>query len=280
MLPVLAGAGLGLSATMRTESFVATVTFVGGASLFLLARRRVIWALTSGALAVAGFAGPWFLNALLEGLLGHDSGLTRANRVSGASHRPSWTELSVRAKEALITWFGSGGVSFPGSVFLGLLIIGALLRANVLLRRGDRGPALATLGLAAACYVMPRVSGLGFVPGALIVFPVAAAVVILHRWDSERAFVVAVAVVTTVVTWMFQFTGGAEPQWGGRYLLAPTLLLGCVGVVAISDSDRWLRISVVGFRAPRDCLRPRVVAGALPRRESVLRPTRGPPGRR
>ena len=77
--------------------------------------------------------------------------------------------------------------------------------------------------------------------------PIAIAVVVQRRWDPERIFVVVIAMMATGVTWMFQYTGGAEPQWGGRYLLAPTLLLVCVGVVAIRDADRLIRLTAIVF---------------------------------
>ena len=47
-LPFARRRGARAAATMRTESFVAALTFVGGTCLFLLVRRRVAWAFARG----------------------------------------------------------------------------------------------------------------------------------------------------------------------------------------------------------------------------------------
>lgn len=243
-LPLGAGLALGLSASMRTESFVAALVFVGGACLALLLRRRVGWAFLSGALAVAGFGLPWFLNSLLEGSL---EGNSRASRVGGVVERNWWSELTLRSKEALITWFGMPGSAYPGGVLLGVAIVGSIAVAARLLRRGERRAGLVAIGVATACYVLSFSSGLAFVPGALVAAPIIGVLVGTHRWDSDRRLVLGVALVTSVIVWMFQYTGGAGPQWGGRYLLAPTLLLIALGSVAVHEVDEVLRRAVLGM---------------------------------
>lgn len=237
-LPLLAGAALGASATMRTESFVVAVAFVGVACVTLLLRRRVAMAVLAGGLAVAGFAVPWALNALLEDALG---GSSRASRVADASQREWWSELSERGREALITWFGVANGDFPATVLLGAAIVGSFALAGVLARRREQRAAVLAAGAGVLCYAVSLSAGLAFVPGALVAAPLAGAVLLLTRWDGDRRFVLVAALVATAITWMFQYTGGASPQWGGRYLLAPTLLLLCLGVIGIRSAHAFLR---------------------------------------
>ncbi len=56
-----------------------------------------------------------------------------------------------------------------------------------------------------------------------------------------------VALTSTLLIWMFSFVGAAGPQWGGRYLLAPTLLLTALGVVALDATPAPLRRFVIGL---------------------------------
>ncbi len=91
------------------------------------------------------------------------------------------------------------------------------------------------------------VSGLGFVPGALVASPVAVlAFARTPRTVIER-YLVGVALGSTALIWMFSFVGAAAPQWGGRYLLAPTMLFTAVGVVVLEDAPPWFRRTVLGL---------------------------------
>ena len=244
-LPVMAGAAFGLSATMRAETFVVAFVSVAATGLALLLRRRVVAACTAGALAVAGFAGPWLINAALEAGLG---GNLRTTRVSGQAQREWWTELGERSEEALITWFGLPGFGYPGNVALGAALVGAIVLGVATFCRGEQRVALATFVVAIVVYLLAFASGLGFVPGALVASPFAAAAVLIRR-DQDRVTVLGMALVMTVLTWTFQLTGGALPQWGGRYLLVPTLLLTTLGVVALVEwaGERTSRLVVTGF---------------------------------
>ena len=53
--------------------------------------------------------------------------------------------------------------------------------------------------------------------------------------------------------WAFQFTGGAGPQWGGRYILPSSLLLTVVGVSCLPLLARWARNAVVGLAVLVTC---------------------------
>lgn len=245
--PVLSlGAGLlfGASATMRAESLVVAFVAVGGTSVLLLARRQLARSIGTGVASVAGFALPWFANAALETELAANR---RSQRVTGQAQREWWTELSERGEEALVTWFGLPGYDYPGSVVLGACAVAALALAVVLHRRGAERPTVLAVAVAGLILVLSFATGFAFVPGALVASPFAA-LALLGRRVSQRWWLLATAMVMTVLTWTFQLTGGAGPQWGGRYLLVPTLLLTTLGVVALVErEDRRIAVGVAGL---------------------------------
>lgn len=244
-LPLVAGGALGLAATMRAEAFVVAFVAVAATCLVLLFRRRLVATLATGALSVVGFAGPWLANVTLEQDLG---GNQRTSRVSGQAQREWWTELAERGEEAFITWFGLPGFDYPGNVVLGAAVVGAIVLGVTMHRRGERRPAVVALAVAGVIYLLALASGLGFVPGALVASPFAAAAALVRR-DRDRLTVLGMALVMTVLIWTFQLTGGALPQWGGRYLLVPTLLLTTLGVVAVVErsDDRAPRVALAVF---------------------------------
>jgi 4-amino-4-deoxy-L-arabinose transferase-like glycosyltransferase len=239
LLPLVAGAAFGLAATMRTEAFVVTFVAVAAICLWLLSRKQVVRALLTGVLSVVGFAGPWLANAALEQDLG---GNRRTTRVTGQAQRQRWTELAERGEEALITWFGLPGFGYPGNVVLGAVVVTSIVVGITMHRRGEQRAAVGALLVAGAIYLLAFASGLGFVSGALVAAPFAAAAGLVRR-DRDRLAVLGMAVVMTVLIWTFQYTGGAVPQWGGRYLLVPTLLLTTLGIVAV--------VELRGHRIPR-----------------------------
>jgi hypothetical protein len=74
-------------------------------------------------------------------------------------------------------------------------------------------------------------AGLGFVSGMLVASPFAA-VGLAIGWRGATRLIVAMAVVALPCVWAVQYTGGAGPQWGGRYtLLSGALLLVAATVV-------------------------------------------------
>lgn len=243
LLALAAGVLFGASATMRAETLVVAFVAVGATGVLLLARRQVARCVGTGVAAVAGFAVPWLANAALETELAANR---RTERVTGQVQREWWTELSERGEEALITWFGLPGFDYPGSVLVGACAVAALVLAVVLHLRGARRPSVLALGTAVAIVLVSVATGLAFVPGALVASPFAALALLgLHL--RERWWLFATALVMTVLTWTFQLTGGAGPQWGGRYLLVPTLLLTTLGVVAVVErGDRRMAAAVAG----------------------------------
>jgi hypothetical protein len=57
--------------------------------------------------------------------------------------------------------------------------------------------------------------------------------------------VFAVGVLPAV--WALQYTGGAPPQWGGRYLLVSGLLLAAVGVASLDRVEWFARAGFVAL---------------------------------
>jgi hypothetical protein len=100
-------------------------------------------------------------------------------------------------------------------------------------KAGDAFPVVASAALAGAVffYLVGFSGGLGFVPGMLTASPFAA-VGILFGWRKDVRLVTVMAVVALPMVWAFQYSGGAGPQWGGRYtLLSGALLLVAATVV-------------------------------------------------
>lgn len=239
-----AGVLFGASATMRAETFVVAFVAVGAACLVTLLRRRPVAAVVAGVSTIVGFAGPWLANARLESWLGGNS---RTRRVSSEAQREFWTEAGERFEEAAITWFGVPGTGFPTQAVLGAVAVGSLLAALVLHRRGEERIARYLVCTSVAVYALFATSGLAFVPGALVASPVAVLAVVAVRDRNARQFLVPVALGATLLTWTFQLLGGAGPQWGGRYLLAPTLVLTALGAGRLGEAPRPVRRGAAGL---------------------------------
>ncbi|MBS4011122.1 MAG: hypothetical protein KGZ72_10260 [Roseovarius sp.] len=243
VLPLGAGLLLGASASMRTETFAVATAFVGATCLALVVRRRTHAAVISGILCLVGFTAVWYANAALESWLGGNS---RVERAEGLARSDILGELPLRAEEALITWWGTAAYAYPGDVALGIAFAGSVGIAWWLTRRSEQRLGFYAVALAAVCFVIPLVSGLGFVPGALVASPVAIAGILGPRWSADRALLVGGALGATALTWIFQYTGGANPQWGGRYLLAPTVVLTAVGAAQLGPAHVLIRRLLVG----------------------------------
>lgn len=240
-VPVLAGALLGLSATMRSESFVVAAAVVGSTCVAVLLRSGLGRAVAIGASTVVGFAAPWIANAVLEDALGGSSRAARAEVLAG---QDLWSQAPLRVEEALITWFGTASGTYPGAPLMGLITAATVLLGASFLRREEGRLGSMLLLVAAVCFVLPMLSGLGFVPGALMASPVALLASLGDSWSAERKMLTVAALGGVTLTWAFQFTGGAFPQWGGRYLLAPTVMLTAIGCVVVADRTPLLRRGV------------------------------------
>lgn len=241
-IPLGAGLLLGASASMRTETFVVASAIVGATCVTLALRRRIALSVAVGLLCLSGFAAMWALNGALESALG---GQSRADRVEGVAGSDVLSDLPLRGEEALITWFAAPNYAYPGDVLFGAVFVGAVALAWWFRQHGERRLAVYAVALGSMCFFVPMLNGLGFVPGALIASPVAIAAIVAPGWSATRVLLVGASLVATALTWLFQYTGGANPQWGGRYLLAPTIVLTAVGAVALARGPVLIRRSVL-----------------------------------
>jgi hypothetical protein len=249
-LALAAGVAFGAAFSMRTEAAVYGFVAIGVSCLLLWRRRGILAAVVSGAAAAAGFVALFLANYGLEvALLG---GSLRAGRSSGAA-AGGGSELAVRAKEAIATTAGLFPSTEPGMLVLGLLAV-ALLALAVwrTSRRGDRTIARIAFAGAVALFLIRAVDGLGFVPGLVATAPFAVVGALL-AWDQrvERPGrdAALIGLVALPLVWMFQYSGGAVPQWGGRYVLPSMLVLSAVGIGASGLLDKWLQIGLVALSA-------------------------------
>ena len=257
-----AAAGLlfGVAAAMRQEAlvygFVAGVTLIG--RLWFFSPRTSFWsrsvrtffpatALVLGALTTTA------ANAILEhAMIG---GIPRTGRSMGTASAVG-SDLGLRLREAMIT----GASAFPSSDPLWLLLAVATVVLLVAVGRAALNPdakaapaGLYTLGLGliASLLVLDLVvEGGRFIPGLAATTPVA----VLGLWgafrDPDRAFVASIALGSLPLVWATQFTGGANPQWGGRYILTTGTVLVAIATAVLVEprAQRVLaRVAAAGF---------------------------------
>jgi hypothetical protein len=231
---IWAGGLLGSAATLRTEAFVyAAVTVLVVCVLQTVRSRMLGRSVLTGALAVLGFAGPWFANAALESAVG---GLPRADRAAGkVSGLGGDAALADRLRDGLQTSAGLNAGSVGQAIALGAVAVLMVLAAFRAERRGDRRFATACLVGVGVLYGMDALGGLGFVPGFLIAFPLAIAAFTQVDRSSMARTIMVIALVALPLVYLFQPVGGGAPQWGGRYTLTSAILLGVVGLVGLLE---------------------------------------------
>jgi hypothetical protein len=251
LLALLAGVAIGSAATMRTEALVYGAVAAAVSGLVLLLRRRAIVPaiLVVGALSI-GIVTPLVANQAFERAVVGASirGARAAGTASGAGNA-----RSLRAREAATTAASTDGDETTTALLLSLTF-GALLVLAV--RRSRSDPRVATLAAAGAgvFYVLRLAEGPGFVPGLLAATPVAA-VALAWMWQDVRArWLGIMALLALPLVWATQYTGGAAPQWAGRYILTTGALLNVVGFVSLDRLALWARraavataIGVTGF---------------------------------
>lgn len=243
-----AGALFGLAATMRTEALVYLVVTVGLACVVLLVRQRSLARpLVVGSCALAGAFAALVGNRLLEQLtLGAD---LRGARVTGTAST-SGGAMATRVKEAFTTTVGVGFAGMRpssewvvGAALVVLIAAGAWLLTSDDRRRVAVGIVCAVV--AGVVYLDRFTQGLGFVPGLLVASPFAAVGVVLAWKTPGLRWPAAVAVAALPVAWVSQFSGGADAQWGARYLLTSGEVLAVVGCVALRTHRRALVATVI-----------------------------------
>jgi len=240
---LLAGLAFGVAASMRQEALVYGFV-VGGLLVFtLLGSGRVVAALSAGGAMAAAALAALTANSMLEvAVLGSSmrSGRSAATAEAAGSLLDS---LGTRAREALTTF---AGPSTASSVSAYLVAAGVALLLWLAGRRADRPDevrlVLAGLGVVVTLEALNLVlGGLNFVPGMLAATPLAG-LGLARGWAAgPRRFVTVVAVAALPLIWLTQYTGGAGPQWGGRYLLLSGLLLTVVAIVGL-ESESAVRV--------------------------------------
>ncbi len=241
-----AGLLFGMAATMRTEALVYAVAAVGVSLL-------VAWfddhefrrAFRLGVASLVGVAIPLLLNNLLErAVLGTSF---RAARGSRAALTPGGGGGS-RVRDSVITAVGLNRfrpeLDWTLGAAIAVLIGGAVL--CFLAKAPDRRRwGWYALGGAVVLYMFRFADGLGFLPGVLTASPFAAAGLFVCWRRRELRLPAAIALLAVPVVWFFQYSGGANPQWGGRYLLLTGTLLAVGAAVALGAAPRAARVGVV-----------------------------------
>ena len=239
-----AGALLGLAATMRNEALVYAVTTVGAAQLFLVVQgRRWRDAVRTGVAAVAGFAVPWFANVALSHAVG---GLSRSARATGAASS-GLGGVDQRAREAVVTLLALRPADLPHVLVVGGALL-ALLAGVVLSARHGRDDRAVICGIGAgAVLLVTTVTALGFVPGLFAAAPIAVVALVTRPRTTAAAYPLVVALVTLPLVWAFQYVGGADPQWAGRYALPSCLLLVALGAAHLVGERRAVLVAMVAL---------------------------------
>jgi hypothetical protein len=240
-----AGVAFGAAFTMRTEAAAYGFAVVTVACLLLWRRRGVVTAVLSGAAAACGFVALVAANYALEvAIVGAP---LRTGRASGTA-ATAGSDLVLRLKEAAVTTIGLFPDTGMASLIAGVGAVGLLgWAAWRVADDGDRTIArLAVIG-AVALFLLRAVDGLGFIPGFVVTAPFSVVGVVLV-WDGRAARAGRDAVLMVLaalpLVWLFQFGGGALPQWGGRYVLTTGLVLAAVGVGVSGLLDRWMQVTV------------------------------------
>jgi hypothetical protein len=244
------GAGLlfGLAATMRTEALAyGAVLTAAACALVLLVRRDVVRAVGLGALVAIGLVVVMGANIGLERVT---VGATlRTSRAVGAADLAVAKDTTgdSRIEEAVLTTVGLHPQLDASSYLIGAALLALLLLAALRGSGGDAGVARLALVGAGLLYFLRAADGLGFVPGIVAAAPITV-VGLTALWGArwERRLPLA-AVAALPLVWAFQFTGGAAPQWAGRYLLPTTFVLVAVAATRLPALDTWVRRGFVSL---------------------------------
>ncbi|MCD9622582.1 hypothetical protein [Rhabdothermincola salaria] len=235
----LAGLAFGAAFSMRTEALVYGFVATAAVSISLLVVRRWREMVANGAGVLAGLAVTVLVTTALEvAALGESF---RSGRASGTAEAAG-SGLELRLKEAVVTGAGLVPSLEPGDLVLAGMIAAALLSAAFFAGRKD-GERIAAVSAAVAVglFAMRLGQGLGFVPGMLAATPLAALGIARMPGNRNARLLGAIALVALPLVWLFQFTGGAAPQWGGRYILSSGAVLAVLGVIALSSLPPWGR---------------------------------------
>ena len=226
-----AGGAFGLAATMRQEALV--YGFMAGLTLtvaVLLAQRaqagwgRRVWALVpSAAMAFAALA-VLVGNSVLEAWF-YGSAFRSTRGVGAAA--AAGADLRERIDASFTITLSPLNAIHPIATFFGLLILAGLAWLVIETRRqGDlRKPSLLLIGVAVVLGIRVLQSGPTFVPGLVPTTPLAVAGLGIGIVGRRDRLVAAMALGPLPLVYLTQYSAGAVPQWGGRYILTTGLLL-------------------------------------------------------
>lgn len=239
-----AGLLLGLAFTIRSEAAPYAVGFLIVACLTRwVSNKDFMSALALGALAVCGFVVPSIGNAILEtALFGETLRVGRATSTVGAGG----SDIALRLKEAFVTSLSPFPTTDPSSFPLTIVLVGVL---GLLVWKATRDTEKRTLvvlaGLVGFIYLIRISQGVGFVPGLVATTPIAVVAMVLGWKNSASRTPVLLALVPLPLVFAFQYSGGAAPQWAGRYILPTGLILLAVGSGLLNLLERWVAVFMV-----------------------------------
>ncbi|MFQ5558591.1 MAG: hypothetical protein ACE5GB_13935 [Acidimicrobiales bacterium] len=229
-----AGAVFGLAASMRQEALVYGAVTGTAMGVRLLAGRHPLTAVGRGLAMATATVLALAANVGLE--IAATGASLRSGRTVGTAGAAG-SDVGTRVQEAFVTGLSPFARTDVASLTISLLLV--LLLAE-LGRRAHAGPAeqrLVLIGLGAIALVMVLdlvAGGLGFVPGLVATTPVAALGLSRLGGGGDRRLVAVVAAGSLPLVWAVQFTGGAGPQWGGRYILTSGALLVALAATGLS----------------------------------------------
>ena len=231
---LFAGLLFGGAASMRTEAFVygfVTGAVVFGVMLWTTHNWRAV--LRRGGAAVAGFVTMVVANTVLEQLVLGSS--LRAGRASGAAGA-SGADVGLRLSEALTTSVGPNLGLTSMEVLSACCVTAFVVAVSLGIKRNwSRRRMFDTVLILGFPIALRVVAKPAFVPGFLLAFPMAALGIAMIRFFPRGQVVAAIAVGRLPLVWATEYVGGAGPQWGGRYVLVSSVLLGVVACVVAFD---------------------------------------------
>jgi len=248
---LLAGVAFGAAFAMRNEAGVYALTCLAIGGLILLARRRIAGAILTGATFVAGFGLMYAANLGLESAVVGAS--LRSGRVSGTA-AAGGGHVALRAKEAFVTLLSPFPAYGAEYYLLAVALAGGLAYLVwASSRRRDRVPQYLVAALVVVVVLLRASEGLRFVPGLVATTPIAVAGVVLGWRRGRSRLLVVMALVPLPLVFVFQFPGGALPQWAGRYILFSGFLLLVVGASHLGRLERWLQLLFIGLSVAVTC---------------------------
>ncbi|MDQ1532367.1 MAG: hypothetical protein QOF28_128, partial [Actinomycetota bacterium] len=175
-------------------------------------------------------------------------GSLRSSRAAGTASAAG-SEVATRLGEALRTTIGLNYASLSVEALAGGCLLIALVAAAVMLAtgRGQRRHQVELLGAVAVLLAVRLHSGLSFVSGFVPALPITVFGAVLAWRDARRRILAVIALVALPGVWLLQYTGGAGPQWGGRYVLCTAFLLAVVGIVATEALPHWSRLAALAL---------------------------------